>query len=85
MQAGFQLRFAQVAKAVRENALSLEQLLNTEAQMIALSAFQLALVSCVAVLDLGAASLVGLAGLDLSSGHPTCARSLRGGGESWQR
>ena len=55
-----------VAIGVRDNAVPLPNAIGQDAQFVTLAAFQLALVNCAAVLDLGAASLAGKAGADLT-------------------
>lgn len=69
-QAAWQLRYAHVARGLRDLASPLPNSIGEEAQFISLAAFQLTVVSCSAALDLSAAFLVGLAGGDLVGRSP---------------
>ena len=69
-QAQWQLKYALVAKGLRDVASPLPNPIGEDAQFISLAAFQLAVVSCTAALDLAAAFLVGLAGGDLTQRVP---------------
>ena len=73
VQVAWQLKYALVAKGLRDIASPLPNAIGEDQQFISLAAFQLAVVSCAAALDLAAAFLVGLAGGDLTQRVPDLA------------